>query len=142
MLDNAPRTPIQVEVQDGFIITTFISKATDSEYADYLEEYTRKMWEAVRQYGRVVNIIDTTTWKGSTPTQRQMHSEWIKANQHVIRDHAAGIAFVIKSPLVRGGLTAVLWLARIPAPVKILPTKSDALRWGNAQLDEHGVRRG
>ncbi|MBC7173876.1 MAG: hypothetical protein H5U40_15655, partial [Polyangiaceae bacterium] len=40
-----------------------------------------------------------------------------------------GYAFVISSSLVRGALTAILWLAPMPAPHRVVGTVGEGEAW-------------
>ena len=42
----------------------------------------------------------------------------------------AGMGFVFSSPLLRGLLTSMLWLARPPHPVRVFADMDSATRWG------------
>ena len=65
-----------------------------------------------------------------------MHAEWMKRHEEMMRGRTAGIAFVIESALVRGGLTAVLWLAPLPCPHVVVKTLDDAIVWCEQKLCE------
>lgn len=43
-------------------------------------------------------------------------------------------AFVLASPLVRGLLTAILWISPMPAPHEIVATVAEAEAWLNERL--------
>ena len=46
---------------------------------------------------------------------------------------------MITSSLVRGILTAILWLSDIPSPYHVVGTQAEAEAWCEAQLAQHGV---
>ena len=58
----------------------------------------------------------------------------MKHNDALLRTYSAGSAFVISSPLVRGGLTAILWLQALPSPFIVVATRPEAESWARAQL--------
>ena len=67
----------------------------------------------------------------------------MKANHDKSAAYCAGYAFVIDSAVVRGILTAILWLAPMPAPHVVVSTVEEGERWLREKLgmaeDETGT---
>lgn len=133
----SPPEPIVVEQRGELLITTYYGAASDAQYEAHLEEMDAlleaNLHDETRRWGV---IVDATRWLKSTARQRQLHAEWMNRNEALMRGRTAGIAFVISSALVRGGLTAVLWLARLPCPYVVVETLDEAVSWCEQRLRE------
>ena len=76
----------------------FVGALTDEAFRAYLNEYGALLARGER-YGIV---FDATQADRPTAVQRRMQSEWIHANEPVLRRLCVGGAFAISSSLVRG----------------------------------------
>ena len=66
---------------------------------------------------------------------RKRYAEFMKANEANFNRLCVGCGFVITSAIVRGALTAVLWLTgSLPFPHKIFSTRDEAEAWAREQL--------
>lgn len=128
---------IRVDVT-GFplVVVTYEGMVDDAEFDAYLAELDRH----VLRRQRCAFVFDARNAGRSPATQRRKQAEWMKANDEVLRSYSAGYAFVISSPLVRGALTAILWLQSLPAPFTVVATFSEAERWARAQLQSPSPR--
>jgi len=122
-----------IAIDDGgypLVVVTFDGTVDDDAFDAYL---TRMDGYAARRQ-RNAFVFDAST-SGRTPaTQRRKQAEWMKNNEATLRAFSAGSAFVITSPLVRGALTAILWLQSMPSAYTVVGTRSEAERWARAQL--------
>jgi hypothetical protein len=73
------------------------------------------------------------------PLHRRRQADWIRDNAALIKAYSACTAFVIGSPLVRGALTAILWLQPMPSPYTVLATLALAQAWALEQLSRFRV---
>lgn len=128
--------PIVIEQREALTIVTFYGAATDDEYAEHLQEMTAIIERNRHRYQRMAVINDATRWLQSNAVQRKMQSDWMVKHDAEMRFKTAGVAFVITSALVRGGLNAVLWFAPLPCPHKIVATMEEAEAWAQAALAE------
>jgi len=122
-----------IHVNDsGFplIVVTFEGAVEDHEFDRYLARLDT-LWQ---RQTRSVIVLDATHAARTPATQRQKQAEWLKENHALLRAYSAGTAFVIDSPLVRGGLTAILWLQPLPTPHVVVATLAEAERWARARL--------
>jgi hypothetical protein len=121
-------TPIVVTSDGPLIIVTYYGAATNDQYAAYLDELT-----AFTQHNRnrtsMVVINDASRWIRSNAEQRRMQADWIAKNTDMLRERTAGVSFVISSAVVRGGLTAILWLSNMPCPYRVTGTLEESLEW-------------
>lgn len=71
--------------------------------------------------------------------QRRMMVEHLKADAVQLARQCVGAAFVITSPTVRGGLTAILWVAPLPHPHVIVRTVAEAEAWCRERVIDAGL---
>ena len=75
-----------------------------------------------------VTISDTSlTREIPNATVRRALADWNKQVEPLMKQVTLGSAIVITSPLVRGGLTALFWLAPPPYPQQVVATIDEAL---------------
>ena len=66
---------------------------------------------------------------------RKRYAEFMKKNEADFQRLCMGVGFVITSAIVRGALTAVLWVTgSLPFPHKIFSTREEAEEWTRQQL--------
>ena len=67
---------------------------------------------------------------------RSLQAEWIEQNRELLRAVCAGMGFVVPSNgVVRGALTAILWLAPIPVHTTVHASMEEALDWAITEVD-------
>jgi len=128
--------PIRLEARGPIVIVTYLGGATDEQYAAYLRELSTVVTGVSKQYPRVSQIHDASAWTKSSASQRQMQADWIKEHLTLLKMKGGYSAYVFKSALVRGGLTAVMWLVEMPGPYKVCSTLQEALDWSTRQVSE------
>lgn len=117
---------------------TFVGDATNEEFAAYLAE----MGQLFLRRKPNATVLDARE-AGMTPaTQRRMQAEWIREHEDDLRRFSRGTAFVISSPVIRGALTAILWLQPMPQPHVVVATVAEAEAWAKARLDAPSASRG
>ncbi len=132
--------PVVVKDLGNVLLVTFFGHATDEQYKAHLDAMDAVVERNSRQMGKRWGvIIDATRWLRSNASQRKMHADWMKKHEQLMRQRTAGIAFAIDNTFVRGGLTAVLWLAPLPCPHTIVKDLAEALAWVEQQLGEASV---
>ena len=122
------RLPLFVVRSDG--------EATDAEFDAYLAHMSRILTRAARY----AVLFDARGAARPTPRQRQKQADWMKQHASSLRQHNVGIAFVIESAIVRGALTAILWLSPMAAPHKVVATPEQAERWLSELLAAEGLK--
>jgi hypothetical protein len=65
---------------------------------------------------------------------RSLQAEWMKLHAAEIRLNTLGIAFVISSPLVRGALTAILWLQPLACPHLVTADLDQGIAWARQKV--------
>lgn len=115
------------------VVMTIVGTPTDAEVDAMLEGSARNL----RRSGRQVGILDLTRADRPPPVQRKKHAAWMNENAELLRARSAGMAFVITSPLVRGILTAIMWIQPLPMEHTVVATYAEAERWAMAQLRKY-----
>ena len=116
-------------------MVTFTGKATEAEFDDYL----RRVSGYHARNETFATVLDTTRSGGMPPTQRRKQAEWMRENEGALRRWSAGTAFVVQSAIVRGVLTAILWMQPIPQEHVVVATRAEGVRWAREQLRKRGV---
>lgn len=117
------------------LIVEFSGVPSDEQFEDYLQGMDRHIERCVASAKQTVVVVDTL--KATSPVsaaQRRMQADWMARN--FVRSQASmcGMAFVIDNMLVRGVLTAILWLQRIPCEHTVVGTRHEAEQWAVIKL--------
>lgn len=129
--------PVRIDdSRHPLVVVEFNGTATDQEFDAYLEQMTKLVLERRKKN---VTIFDATRSGDTSPKQRRKQAEWLKSNAEMLRMYSLGTAFVITSPLVRGMLTAILWITPMPAPHTVVATYGEAERWAIGRLRDKGL---
>jgi len=122
---------IQFDDQEaGILKITFEGMADTRQFADYLETVSRRLAQQ-RPY---IVVLDARYAERTPAMQRKMQADWIASHRPELEQYCAGTVFVISSPLVRGALTAILWLQPLPSPHIVVGTLPAALDWARARV--------
>jgi hypothetical protein len=124
------------ESRRPIVTVRFKGSATDEEFRAYLRDMSEQIL-ARRQ--KTVTILDAGTWSTSTATQRQLQAEWLREHKDELKRFSLGSAFVIRSPLVRGVLTAIFWIQPMETAHVVVPTVAEAEAWARDRLREAGL---
>jgi hypothetical protein len=116
------------------VLITFEGTTSDSEWESFLRGLEATTARCFREEQRVGFVVDTTKGRPASAAQRRALADWMNAHDASSRATCAAFAFVIPNPVVRGALTAVLWLARMPAPHRVTATRAEAVEFARAQL--------
>ena len=117
------------------LVVTFVGESTDAEFDAYLA----RMTQMVRRGSRYGVLFDARAAARPTPRQRQKQADWMKEYAPSLRANNAGIAFVIESAVVRGALTAILWLSPMPTSHNVVATVAQAEEWLAQLLANEGL---
>lgn len=111
----------------------YVGTVDDAAFQRYLDDLVSVL-SVRRPY---VLLADATRSRPPSAKQRQMQAECIRAHERGFEQYCRGAAFVIDSPIIRGALTAILWLQRLPYEHIVVPTRADALAWLEPRLVRH-----
>lgn len=123
--------PLRVLVQ--------VSVITDENLRIHLDELLAMMAANHAGGRRNVVVIDASFGMRPSAAQLEQQADWIHAHRELLGASCLGIAFVIPSPLVRGALAAIFWIAQLPIPHTVHATLGHAIDWASARLDESGI---
>lgn len=116
-----------------------IGQPSDQELTESLQRITETI-EADRRAGmKRVMIVDMRQAGVLGANQRKMASAWMKQNLELYTHFVLGSVFVIHSPVVRGVLTALLWLAPLDMPYEVVGNIDDAARWAIRRLESQRI---
>gem|GEM_PF-865768 len=112
-----------------------IDEPTDESYEQYLTDVTAA-FRGLDRFGMVFNSGEL----GQLPARyRARLSEWLSETEGEFKGRWLCAAFVIKSRMIRGVLSAIFWLNRPYYDVKVFGTEEEAWEWTRHQLEEAGV---
>jgi hypothetical protein len=112
---------------------------SNEEFTAYLGALDRNLARTKEARTRTAILMDARGAAATSSVQRKMQADWMKANEHECRRYCAGFAFVLDSAFVRGALTAILWLAPLPAEHIVCATVDEADQWLCQRLRDAGV---
>jgi hypothetical protein len=113
------------ESRAPLVVVTSVGDTSDAEFDIYLEQMTALLARRTR-YGV---LLDARRSSRPPPKQRQKQADWMTKHASALRERNVCIAFVIDNAIVRGALTAILWLQPTPAPHKVFGDMDAAERW-------------
>ncbi len=129
--------PITIdERRRPIVLVTFVGAPTDAEFDRYLEDMTEQILARRQQ---TVTILEATRSDSTSAAQRKKQADWLAKHRDDLRRYSLGTAFVIKSAMVRGVLTAIFWLQPMDRPHTIVATLEEAEGWAAVKLREAGL---
>lgn len=117
------------------VVVSFRGVVSDEKFDAYLASMTRRL----RRQERYATLIDATQAGQIPALQRKKQAEWQRDHTELLRAYTVGTAFVLGSPIIRGFLTAILWLQPLPSPHHVATTLDEAERWATEQLRAAGL---
>jgi hypothetical protein len=129
--------PIQIdESQRPIVVVTFSGTASDTEFDAYLDAMSKRV---LGRRERTVTILDATLSDQTPAGQRKRQAQWLERHADDLARYSLGTAFVIKSALVRGALTAIFWIQPIQGAHVVVGTLPEAETWARARLHDAGL---
>jgi hypothetical protein len=116
------------------VAVSFDGTSTDAEIDALIGLFDRCTARSLRTRRRVAFVFDARKAHVVTAAQRRRVGEWMMQNDASSRATCAGFAFVIPSAIVRGALTAILWIAPMPAPHRVVADIGEGLAFAREQL--------
>lgn len=112
------------------VVVEFRGAASDVQFRDYLAAVDAASKRAASEGRRIAMVVDTLqATRAVTASQRRMQVDWVKASFERSEHVMAGMAFVIDNALVRGVLTAILWVQSLPCPYTTSGARAEAEQW-------------
>jgi hypothetical protein len=118
------------------LVTVVSGKLTDAD----VNVLTQANESALRRGGPFVSMADVTLMTAvPTALQRKTYATWRKEHFDLLRRHVVAVGFVVGDrPLLRGGLTALSWVAPHPSPEGYFAEREEAIAWLRKVLDSNG----
>jgi len=113
---------------------------SDEELVDSLQRITRLIEGEKHAQRKIVMIIDMRKAGALSANQRRVASAWMKESLRGWTQVVLGSVFVIDSPIVRGVLTALLWLQPLDMPYDVVGNLDEAVRWSIGRLEAARIR--
>jgi hypothetical protein len=114
---------------------TFAGSVDDDAFRAYLGEY-----RAVLSQGKPYAVLlDASDAGVPSSAQRKLQADFIRDNAVVMGAVCVGGAFIIQSTLVRGALTAILWLQPMPFRHVVVGTVAEGEAWCRGRLTAAGI---
>lgn len=136
-----PPKTVQIDSSRWPLVTVrFVGDLLEDEFDAYLRFLNANMERTERESQMTAIVFDSRQVGRVLPSIRAKMTRWIQSNTAQTRRTCAGFGFVIDSQLVRGLLTAVLWVVPIPAPHAVTSTVTEAEDFLTNELEKHGVR--
>jgi hypothetical protein len=117
------------------IVVRFVGTVDDDAFERYLAEYAA-VFDAKQRYAVVLDAMEAGV---PTARQRARQAAWMGEHDATLRRLCVGGAFAIRSGLVRGALTAILWLQPLPFPYAVVGSVPEAELWARARLLDPSV---
>lgn len=96
--------------------------------ADHLPAFFAKTEAILKRREPYVTLSDVTrTRELPTAVVRRALADWSTRHDAAMKQFAMGTAIVIESAMIRGGLTALFWLAPPPYPQQVVATIGEGL---------------
>jgi len=102
---EAPKRPVTDEEIDAFVAAQHAMLARGQRY---------------------VEIADTRDVHMMPPSQRKKFADFLRETDPVATQMCAGLAIVVRSPLMRGGMTAIFWIFQPSYPIKPVASIAEA----------------
>ena len=107
----------------------------DQELEAFLDEFRLRVGDRDQPYA---TVLDLTHASSMSARQRKMMGERLRTSNKHQRYNVVG-AFVFTSVLMRGMLTAIMWLKKPEYPCRIFATTEEAVTWAKARMAEHAA---
>jgi len=125
----------RITINDGSA-PVYVVRIEGVPTGEQFDAYLRQLTDIVLRPGPRALIFDATT-AGPTPAaHRKKQAEWMKRFENETRATTVGTAFVLPSALMRGILTAILWLQPMACPHVIVATLAEGLEWARERLHQ------
>ena len=109
----------------------FVGALTDSAFDAYLKKTT----ESLMRGGPRVVVLDASRAGPPNAGQRARQAAWQQRYDAIVALKVLRFVFVMESALLRGALTAILWIQPLSAAHEIVPSEREALARARQILD-------
>jgi hypothetical protein len=105
-------------------------------------EFIEQIWrECERNREKCCLVTDAARIQAIPPaSQRKITADWARSTAELQKAVSVGGACVTPSSIIRGIITAILWIYKPPNPVAFFATRDEAKLQAIKWLDEAGVK--
>ncbi len=104
-----------------------------------VDEILAGLVRQLAQRERYVLVFDLSVTGIPNATQRAKLANHVKKQADAIRRNVVALAIVAPSPLVRGIVTALFWVAAPPTPHEIFASQAEAIAWAETKLESRSA---
>jgi hypothetical protein len=115
-------------------------RLSDADFHEGLS-YVEQIWSECNRLGlKSFQVVDLTYMRQMAPaSQRRYAGEWVKRTEALTKLVSLGGACVTPSSILRGIVTAIMWIYKPPNPTEFFPTRSEGCLHAIDQLERAGV---
>ncbi len=113
----------------------FVGVPTDAQFDEYLAFLSKNLDRCAKTGRKCAILFDASRAGLVTASVRQKQAHWMRTHEERSARFCVGYAFVIQSALIRGALTAILWLAPMPAAHHVAASVAEAEAFLRGKLD-------
>jgi len=140
---SKPGSPYRVLDFGQVQIQMQVAQPTDENFLAHLDAETQRMNGYLRSRDRVVPHKAVVIHAPSCDlipkaSIRRLQAEWIIRNEHVLKIMCHSLAIIVPGTIVRNAVTAALWLAPMPVPMKVHRDMDAAVEWAIREADSIG----
>lgn len=104
--------------------------------ADEEDAFSQQSTDLPLRGERYTAIVDISEAATPTPRFMRLQAAAQKRRDTELAAQCAGIAFVVRSPMIRGALKAILYLQPLPCPQTVVRTRDEAESWVSEALPQ------
>lgn len=120
---------------------TFTKPMLDPDYIAHHAFMKKHLQQAEAEGSKIAMVVDGATVDTPSPAARKFMAEFLDENRLLIATRCAAAGVVLSNGIQRGVLTAVLWLAPSPCPIKAFGTVDEADAWVRSVLGVAGYAK-
>ncbi|MCR9165563.1 MAG: hypothetical protein ACE37F_00915 [Nannocystaceae bacterium] len=128
--------PVELDDSTWPLVTLKISGTPSSEEEEYFTNTSVRFPERRELYVAVIDLREAAT---PTPRFVRRQAAAQKAHLEELRSYCLGVAFVIRSAMLRGALRAIFHLQELPSPYIVVKTIEEAHSWASSKLARKGL---
>jgi len=121
------------DTEHPIVTVTFDGDTTDEAFGKYLADMTSLVLDRRLQ---TLTILDARKATAVSAAQRRAQAVWLRDNARLLARYSLGTVFVIESSIIRGVLTAILWLQPMPGPHIVVPSLALGRVWAKERIAE------
>jgi hypothetical protein len=121
------------------VCCTLVGMQSDRGLDAWLDEYEALLTAARDRGYKLVELLDISRAAPLTAKQRRTQADWNSAHEALMQQALLGVCFVASSVVMRGVITAVLWLKPMPVPHAVCAEIDQAVQWGLERCSTTGL---